>query len=80
MANNGAEKKKVSAADKMIADDFREQGFEYTARYVEMFGMEAWNPAFIKGASKETEAFYKDCVEEGHPYDWYFEFPEGAVF
>ena len=45
-----------------------------------MFGMEAWNQAFHQGANKETEAFYKNCVEEGHPYDWYFEFPEGTVF
>lgn len=66
--------------DKLIAESIRNNGFPITATYIEMFGMKAWNPAFTKGPSKQTEEFYKNCVEEGHPYDWYFEFPEGAIF
>ena len=80
MAKSETPKRKLTELDKQAAAVFRKKGFEYTARYVEMFGMEAWNPAFHQGANKETEAFYKNCVEEGHPYDWYFEFPEGTVF
>ena len=73
-------KSETTAVDKLIAEECRKKGFEYTARYIEMFGMEAWNPSFISGANKRTEEFYKQCVEEGHPYDWYFEFPEDVYF
>lgn len=63
-----------------IASSLKEEGFEYTAKYVEMFGYDNMNPAFVQGANSQTEKFYKRCVEEGHPWDWYFDFPEGVVF
>ena len=80
MAKNDPSKREPTELDKMVASLHRKRGFEYTARYVEMFGVDAWCPSFIRGANKETESFYKKCVEEGHPYDWYFEFPDQVIF
>ena len=66
--------------DALIASKAREHGYEYTAKYIEMFGMKAWNPSFTKGLCGQAEEYYKKCVEEGHPYDWYIEYPEDAMF
>ena len=38
------------------------------------------NPAFINGMTQKSENFYKKLVEAGHPYDYYFEFPENSIF
>jgi len=73
---NDSEKSMV----KTIAGQLRKKGFPHTADYVEMFGLGSMNPSFTKGPTKESEAFYAKCVEEGHPWDWYFEFPEDAIF
>lgn len=59
---------------------YREMGFEYTARYLEMFGMRATDPGFTRGINDSAEEFYKKCVEEGHPYNWYHQYPEGIIF
>lgn len=65
--------------DKIVAKNLKERGFEYTSKYVEMFGSTGMCPSFRK-PSKASEKFYKKCVEEGHPWDWYFQFPEESIF
>ena len=70
----------MSAADKAMADIAREEGFEYTAQYIENFGASALNPSFFRGFSEQAEEFYKYCVLNGHPYDYFFEFPDSAIF
>ncbi len=69
----------MNEATKLIVDALRKRGLEYTARYIEMFGADNMCPSYRKLDNK-AEKFYKNCVEEGHPWDWYFEFPEGATF
>lgn len=62
--------------DKKIADMLRNLGFPYTAQYIELFGYEEINPWFTRGANERTEAFYKRCVEERHPWYFYYDPPE----
>ena len=69
-----------TSMDAKIAANLRDKGFPFTAEYVERFGAEGMNPAYSRGPSKGSEEFYKKCVTEGHPWDWYFEFPDDAVF
>ncbi len=69
-----------SNLDSVLADKAKEKGYEYTAKYIKMFGSSALNPAFISGFDNKSEEFYKKCVLDGHPYDYYFEFPEGSIF
>ena len=64
----------------LMAKNARERGFEYTAQYIEKFGADKLNPAFIQGFNAKTEEFYKKCVTEGHPFDYYFEFPDNVMF
>lgn len=54
-------------------------GYPFTAKYVEKYGLDGLCPSFRK-PSREAEEFYRKCVEEGHPWDWYFEFPDDTVF
>ena len=61
--------------NKKIADCFRENGFPYTAQYIEMF-QGNMNPWFWGAPNKGTEDFYKRCVEEGHEWDWYVDPPD----
>lgn len=79
MSEPKAEKYPVTEKDIVFAEQLRKEGFEYSARYVETFGKVLWNPAFCRGVTPQVEQFYKKCVDEGHPYDWYFEFPEDAL-
>lgn len=69
----------MDKATKMLVDTLKERKLPYTAKYVEMFGSDNMCPSFRK-LDMKAEKFYKNCVEEGHPWDWYFEFPENAVF
>jgi len=63
-----------------MADVLREAGFPWQAAYVEMFGADldpgySWRPP-----NKGSETFYKKCVEEKHPWAWYHDYPEDAIF
>lgn len=69
----------MTEIDKIVIETLKKRGFEYTAKYVEMFGRENMNPSYWFPC-KQSEKFYKKCVEEGHPWDWYFEFPEDSIF
>lgn len=73
-------KRELTYRDKAYIEQAKELDCPYQAKYVEMFGVEALNPAYWRGIRKNYESFYKDCVEEGHPWDWYFEFPDDAIF
>ena len=53
--------------DDYIIKILKERGFPYAAKYVEKFGSEALNPGFWNGYNEYTEAFYKKCIESGHP-------------
>lgn len=64
---------------KVASSELRSKGYPYTAQYIEMFGGDNLCPSFRK-PSPEAEEFYRKCVEEGHPWDWYFEFPDDALF
>ena len=60
----------------------KENGWTYTAKYMEIFD-DGGNPWFANGRmNKEAqEQFYKKCVEEGHPWDYYEEAPpDDAIF
>lgn len=70
----------MSKIDEIFAAEFRRNGYEYTAQYVEKFGMEKWEPSFRRGANQETEDFYKKCVEEGHPWDYYRKYSGKEIF
>lgn len=61
---------------KIAAKAARDNGYKYTAKYIEKYGLGAWNPHFTKGMNDEAEKFYKMCVEEGHKWDWYVDPPE----
>ena len=69
----------VSQNDKEIAELVRKAGYPYTADYIEMFGQKQMNPWFTRGANEKTELFYKRCVEEQHPWDYYVDGPDGSV-
>lgn len=69
----------MNKAEEILVDRLRGRGLPYTAKYVEMFGMDNMCPSFRK-LDKSAEEFYKNCVQEGHPWDWYFEFPEETIF
>ncbi len=68
----------MTDTEKAAVKSLEERGFPNTAKYVEMFGLN-FCPSF-RGVNKEAEEFYKNCVDEGHPWDWYFEFPEDSIF
>ena len=74
-----SKKFKPSEADLYAAKMCRDLGFPYTAKYFEKYGLQNRSPWFFKGFSKESEAFYKKCVEEGHPWNYYQDDPEDAV-
>ncbi len=69
---------KLTQRDKAIADLMREQGFPHTADYIGMFGAGNMNPWFRKPDEK-TEAFYKRCVDEKHPWDYYVDPPKEGI-
>lgn len=61
-------------------ENLRERGFIYAAKYSEMFGYDRLCPYFINGHRDTTEKFYKKCVEEGNPWDYYCEkLPPGSL-
>ena len=61
--------------DKLIAEILREKGAPHLADYIEMFGSDNTNPWFWRGSNEKTEEFYKKCVEEKHPWDFYMDAP-----
>ena len=76
----GKRSKSEQAAIDVAAETMRELGYEYTARYIETYGMRAWYPGFTHGVNREVEKFYRKCVEEGHPYNWYYPYPKDMIF
>ena len=62
-------------SNEATVDYFRRSGYEYAAQYVEMFGIRKLNPWFWHGMNERTEAFYKRCVEEKKPWDYYSDPP-----
>lgn len=69
----------MNDVEKIIIKSLKERKLLYTAKYIEMFGIDDMCPSF-RTLDDRAEHFYKDCVKEGHPWDWYFEFPETAIF
>lgn len=67
---------KTTEDDIKLANIMRSAGFPYTAKYIELFGYREVNPLFTRGANEQTEAFYKRCVEERHPWYFYMDPPE----
>lgn len=63
----------------VLSAAFREKGYEYSARYLEMFGKRAMDPGFHQGINQTVEAFYKKCVEEIHPYNWYHQYTKDEI-
>lgn len=76
-------KKEMSEQEREAIKMLEECGLPYTAKYLEMFGLEdGGNPWFSNGRNnrERQEEFYKKCVEEGHPWDYYVEAsPEDAI-
>ena len=70
-----AEKAEIAA----LSAACREMGYEYSARYLELFGKRAMDPGFTHGINQAVEAFYKKCVEELHPYNWYHQYPKDII-
>ena len=66
---------KTTEQDKLLAEVVRGSGFPQLAAYIEMFGAKNTNPWFWRGSNEKTEAFYKKCVEEKHPWDFYMDAP-----
>lgn len=64
----------VGDFERLLASHVRESGFEYAAQYIETFGKNL-NPWFWDGMDDYTEEFYKRCVEEKHPWDYYVDPP-----
>jgi hypothetical protein len=64
---------------KLLTKHLRDTGGEYKAQYIEKFGVDNLCPVFWNGNTKASEHFYKKCVEEGHPWDWYFDLPDYAI-
>lgn len=62
-----SEQKAINEAVKLL----RKEGFAYSAKYLETFGLRAWYPGFVEGVNISVEKFHQKCVEEGHPYNWY---------
>ena len=64
--------------EKAMIQRFKDAGFPYTAAYIEKFG-DHLNPWFSDGKpfDEKKEAFYKKCVEEGYPWNYYVDEPEG---
>lgn len=66
----------LTGEEKVLIKQLKKLGLHYQARYIEMFGEENLNPWFIRGGNEATESFYKMCVEEKHPWDFYVDPPE----
>ncbi len=65
---------------KRIADILRKDGFPWQAQYIETFGADL-DPGYSwRKPNQGSEAFYKMCCEEGHPWWWYHEYEEDTVF
>ena len=66
--------------DKSFLEAIKNSGLKYTAAYIERFGSDL-NPWFANGMGnrKRQEGFYKRCVEEGHPWDYYVDAPPEDV-
>ncbi len=67
--------RQMSDKDKALIEFLEDQGFKYTAKYVAKFGSDNMNPWFWGKQSQNAESFYKTCVEEGHPWDFYVDAP-----
>ena len=67
--------------DKAAAEISKEMGCPNQAEYILKFGLHKLDPARWMGICKEYEAFYRMCVEGGHPYDYYVpDYPDGTIF
>ena len=65
--------------DKALASAARDRGFDYTARYILMFGADDLSPWFWDGMTAASEAFYKKCVEAKKPWDYFQDEPEEGM-
>lgn len=70
--------KKFDVPD-MLKEHLLSKGMKYTVEYLEMFGLDNPLPGYQVGNKKHDEML-KVCVEGGHPWDYYYEIPEGAKF
>lgn len=68
ISDPGKRSKSEQAAIDTAAGTMRELGYEYTARYIETYGMRAWYPGFTHGVNCEVEKFYRKCVEIGRAH------------
>lgn len=68
--------RQLSEKDRAVADAMRKRGYPNTADYIEMFGSDNMNPWFWKGPTKQSDEFYKQCVAEKRPWNYYAEEPE----
>ncbi len=57
--------------DKDLANALKEAGMPNTAAYIEMFGDDL--PSMWSWTTEKKEAFFKQCVEEKHPWDYYLD-------
>jgi len=66
--------------DKAFSKAALDRGCPYQAKYILMFGVDALEQSrLIEGIIPKHEAVYKKWVEEGHPWDWYFDLPEDTI-
>ncbi len=78
---NGKTEYAPTKGDMEAAQFARERGCPYQAQYILMFGYEAMEPNLLRqGIIPKNEQWYKKFVEGGHPWDWYYEYPEGTFF
>ena len=61
---------------KEFSESLAEAGFEYASKYVLKFGPDLMPAPF---GQEKNEAKYKRCLEEGHPWDYYWELPPDDV-
>ena len=67
----------TSKQSQEMAKILKSAGRPHTAEYIEMFGEKNLCPFFWRKPAKEQEAFYKKCVDEMRPWDYFIETPEG---
>lgn len=62
-------KRKISKTDKKEAEEYRQRGLEWTARYIEMFGRKYLTSMFWDEPDGKAEnEFYKEYVKKGEPF------------
>ncbi len=69
-----------TVTDRLFAEQALNAGCPYQAQYILMFGVEMLDPGRLReGIVQRHEPVYKKWVEEGHPYDWYFDIPDDVL-